>query len=141
MSNGCDHGACRLHGESSSFAHHQAGSGSCGCTGGHQCGQCCQSCSKCQCSCHQGCSCGGCCEQQALKLLALADEAWLEVLKERIKDIIASHDSKIEEMAQIIAQANRERWHDKIDQKLNKDEYLTRLEALLHRQNQPKKKR
>lgn len=132
MSNGCHHGACHLHGESS-HCHHQGRSG-CGCSGGAH-----QHCHKCCCCCQQGhcgCSCQG--DSQGQRLLAMADEAWLEVLKEKIKELIRSHDSKIDELAQVVAETNRNRWHEKNATLINEEDYWKRLEEIMRRQGQKK---
>lgn len=133
MSNGCKHGSCSLPEGSSHHSHSP-------CACGSQANQGCSS--TCPCPCHQTCGCCACQgEQQAKRLLALADEAWMEVVKERIKELIIQHDPKIDEIAQVVAEANRHRWHSKIEKHLNKEEYIERLEALMHRHEQPRKKR
>lgn len=51
-----------------------------------------------------GCNC-------AEKFLAIADEAWKEVLKEKIKARILTHKGEhMEKLAEIIATANGEKW-------------------------------
>lgn len=71
------------------------------------------------CSCGCGCGCGshhhhhdtegGC--HCAEKFLAIADEAWKEVLKEKIKNKILTHKGEhMERLAEIIATANGEKW-------------------------------
>lgn len=52
------------------------------------------------------------------QLLELADEAWMEVLKEKIKDQIREHNgANLEKLAQIVAETNNHRWKNKLDQK------------------------
>lgn len=90
--------------------------------------------SGCGCGC-QSCGCGGksqCCSQKsgpcgsgdgdkscnyAEKFLELADQAWMEVLKEKIKDSIRSNDKKLDELAHLITEANHDRWQKKIESK------------------------
>ncbi|MFI5344211.1 MAG: hypothetical protein ACHQUC_08330, partial [Chlamydiales bacterium] len=45
------------------------------------------------------------------------DLAWMEVLKEKIKEHILANDKKINELAKIVAEANHKRWMHKIDKK------------------------
>ena len=72
-------------------------------------------------SCKCGCGCdphahhhhhgeeGGC--NCAEKFLELADEAWKEVLKEKIKAKILTHKGEhMEKLAELIATANGEKW-------------------------------
>lgn len=74
---------------------------------------------SCGCSCHQKGSCGSqqSCESNADKFLALADQAWMEVLKEKIKENIKANSKHLDELAGLIAEANHERWKKKIDAK------------------------
>lgn len=77
----------------------------------------------------QSCGCGCCCnkgpEQKsgqgecnfAEKFLELADCAWMEVLKEKIKEQIRTHSKNLDELAAIIAEANHVRWHKKMEKK------------------------
>lgn len=51
----------------------------------------------------------------AQELLAMADEAWMEVLKEKIKQqIIATSGQHLEELAKIVSHSNKERWKHKL---------------------------
>lgn len=52
------------------------------------------------------------------QLLGLADEAWTEVLKEKIKKKIEeSNGKKLDQLAQIVSDANNARWHAKLAKK------------------------
>lgn len=97
-------------------------------------GQC-----SCGCGCGRGCSCGcgsnlhhhhhsedGCgCAENFLKI---ADEAWVELLKEKIKaKIIAKKGEHIEKLAEIIAKANGEKWKTKLSGKTHCNEYKETL--------------
>lgn len=93
-------------------------------SGCHEEGTCC-CCGKthgCHCGCHkEHCHC-------LEKFLAIADEAWTEVLKEKIKTKILEHKGeKIEELAKIIAKANGERWKNKITAKTKRHEFKDSL--------------
>lgn len=89
---------------------------------------------SCQCGC--GCGCGfgshhhhgeeGChCTD---KFLEIADEAWMEVLKEKIKAKIIAHKGEhMDKLAGIIAKANGERWKNKISAKTNGNEFKDSL--------------
>ena len=64
----------------------------------------------------------------AEKFLAIADEAWKEVLKEKIKDkIIAKKEEHIEKLAEIVATANGEKWKHKISEKMKCNEFKDNL--------------
>lgn len=91
---------------------------------------------KCSCGCNP---CGekyekfrneeGClCEE---KFLMLADEAWKEYLKDRIKAKIAEKKGQhIEELAEIVAKANGERWKHKIMAKMKCHEFKENIKKL-----------
>lgn len=72
-----------------------------------------------------GCNCGCSCSDNFLKL---ADEAWMEVLKEKIKGQIITHKGEqMDKLAAIIAKANGERWKNKISSKINSNEFKDSL--------------
>ncbi|MDP1879325.1 MAG: hypothetical protein Q8K60_00120 [Parachlamydiaceae bacterium] len=100
-----------------------SGSGNCGCQ---------SSCSS------KGSCCGDNCGHKngdcAQKFLELADQAWIEVLKEKIKDDIRANDTdkKLDALAKLISQTNHEKWkmimaknqecsdfHEKLDDLMN----------------------
>jgi len=121
MSHQCHDESCSTsHG---GHSHHHGFSGGCGC--------CCHSQQQSSC-------CGGggahgyqeCCDK-AHKFLELADEAWMEVLKEKIMDHIRSSDSKIEELAKIVSETNRLRWQSKLAKLKNCEEYERKLNELM----------
>jgi len=89
------------------------------------------------CTCGCGCDCGskgqghtdgeGHCHCTE-KFLAIADEAWKEVLKEKIKaKIIARKEEHIEKLAEIVAAANGEKWKHKISAKMKCNEFKDNL--------------
>ncbi len=68
-----------------------------------------------------GCHC-------AEKFLGIADEAWKEVLKDKIKHIILEHKGQhLDELAEIIAKANAAKWKAKISSKSKCNEYKDKL--------------
>lgn len=85
-------------------------------------GECCG-----KCHCGSECRCCGseCCQEGNFtkELFRLADEAWMEVLKEKIKDRIRTGDKQIEALAKIVAEANKTRWKDKIATKKVCDDF------------------
>lgn len=73
--------------------------------------------------CHQekGCTCSE-------DFLKLADEAWMEVLKEKIKaEIKKEKDCELNKLAEIIAKANCEKWKHKIGLKMKNEEYKNEI--------------
>lgn len=76
----------------------------------------------------------------ALHLLDIADEAWMEVLKEKIKDHIRANDHKIDELAKIVSEINKERWHHKIAKHQICEDYEKRLHTLFSTPANPKKR-
>ena len=79
------------------------------------------------CGCNCSCCQKMCCSSPADEFLALADTAWMEVLKEKIKDQIRSNDKKMDELAKIISEANHTRWHLKGEKEKSSSAYLERL--------------
>ena len=109
---------------------------------GHSNHHCC--CENCNCGCHENhgsCSCSchdchdhsdekECCYSEAF--LELADEAWMEVLKDKIKENILANDKKINELAAIVAEANHARWKKKMDDQNCCDGYKEKLHNFFH---------
>ncbi|MFA6989481.1 MAG: hypothetical protein WC197_05370 [Candidatus Gastranaerophilaceae bacterium] len=88
-----------------------------------KCGEHCQCGDKIHQSCHgkEECSC-------AEKFLKLADEAWQEVLKEKIKvEIEKKKGGDLEKLAEIIAKANGEKWKHKLSIKTKREDYKNTL--------------
>lgn len=74
-----------------------------------------------------GCGCGCSCSE---KFLQLADEAWAEVLKDKIKQKIIEHKgSHMDKLAEMIAKANGERWKNKISSKTKSNEFKDELKS------------
>lgn len=95
------------------------------CCGG-QCHSKQYSCSDSKYGCGCGCGCSNCncsesccdqeddCHKKSHKLLEIADVAWVELLKEKIKEQIKTLDPKIDELAKVVAEANHKRWKHKM---------------------------
>lgn len=50
--------------------------------------------------------------------LEIADDAWEEVLKEKIKEhILETQNKKMEELAKIVSEGNGERWKNKMEKR------------------------
>lgn len=116
MSHQCNDASCQL-------SHSHGSQGSCGCKGSG----CSCSCHKCNC-CSEGGGKGSCDKME--KLLALADVAWMEVLKDKIKERILSSDHKIDEIASIVAEVNKDLWHQKMAKLKTKEDFEQRLRGL-----------
>jgi hypothetical protein len=116
MSHQCHGDSCHTHGNQGLGG---SGSCACGCCGGHTC----------SCSCHG--SKEDSCKDIPGKFLELADSAWMEVLKEKIKDHIRQNDSKLNELAQVISEANREKWKHKKEKFQGCHQYEEKLKNLM----------
>lgn len=98
---------------------------------------------QCSCSCHHK-HCHSCCHNHleeeesddTSQLLELANEAWREVLKEKIKENIRASDHKIDKMANIVAEANRAYWHHKIAASKINEHYEIKLNDLFNQFDQ-----
>lgn len=108
------------------------------------------SCSQGSCGCSQsshgsqpsknGCGCGchncNCCDQQhgkyADELLHLADEAWMCLLKEKIKEEIRLNaGEQLTQLAKLVSSANQARWKDKMQSKKDYESFECELKNLL----------
>lgn len=91
----------------------------CGCQSKSCCGGSQKSCGCKGCGSDCGCKSQGCGSQQcgsyASKFLELADCAWMEVLKEKIKDHIRANAKHMDELAALISEANHEKWQKKME--------------------------
>jgi hypothetical protein len=93
----------------------------------NRCACCASTKQSCGCS-TKTCGCGTCgdCSGQcgckkchiANKFFELADCAWMEVLKEKIKENIKSSAKNLDELARMISEANHERWQKKMENKI-----------------------
>jgi len=72
-----------------------------------------------------------CCCDMPEKLLAMADEAWFELLKEKIKvEISKSCGNDMEKLAKLVAEANKEKWAHTVQGKIKCDEYKENIKAI-----------
>jgi hypothetical protein len=66
------------------------------------------------------------------KLLALADDAWMELLKDKIKaEIEKSSGQHMDNIAKLVADANCARWGNMIQAKVKCNEFKESLKALM----------
>jgi hypothetical protein len=92
---------------------------------------CCEE--KCSCPCHekhkeQGDHSHGEHDEFVHFLFKIADEAWTEVLKEKIKEhILATQKDRMTELAKIASEGNSQRWKNKIEKKSGCREFKERL--------------
>lgn len=71
-----------------------------------------------------------CCDMPE-KLLTLADEAWYELLKEKIKaEILDSCGPRMDKLAKLIAETNHAKWTHEIQGKVKCEEYKGSLKAM-----------
>jgi hypothetical protein len=106
----CTHKSCGCQSKECSCCYHKS---QCECQTSSNCGSC-------GCGCQgmkEKCGCRHCCCNHTQKFLELADHAWMELLKEKIKEHIQSHAKNIDELARLIAEANHERWQKKMEDK------------------------
>lgn len=107
---------------------------SCGkdeCCGGKHCGEC----SEHSCCQNQSCECPcSCCQGKekecnfAKELLELADCAWMEALKEKIKENILKKDAEnLNKLAELVSESNGQRWKHKMGEKRSKKEFKEKL--------------
>ncbi len=69
--------------------------------------------------------------------LEIADEAWTEVLKDKIKEhILATQNERMTQLAKIVSEGNNHRWKHKMEKKKGCDEFKTQLHQFF---SQPKK--
>lgn len=96
---------------------------------------------------HCGCSCSccrshqheeqSCCEGKdghedfASHLLSLADEAWMELLKDKIKEnILSSSGAQLDQLAKTVAESNGARWKNKLAMKHNACDFKDKIRQL-----------
>ncbi|MBA3239505.1 MAG: hypothetical protein H0T62_14345 [Parachlamydiaceae bacterium] len=79
-----------------------------------------------------------CCESKegkhedfAKHLLCLADEAWMELLKDKIKEnILADGGAQLDQIAKVVSEGNKSRWENKMAMKKNACEYKEKIKSL-----------
>lgn len=99
--------------------------------GHHHHDECCHHQEEC---CHQH---DECCHGHKHKfsddLLDLADEAWMEVLKEKIKeDIRKKSDKHLDKLAKLVSDSNHMRWKNLMEGQHFEDSYESTLRAFFH---------
>ena len=76
---------------------------------------------KCCCPCHvqhNECSNSHDHDDKARYFLELADEAWQEVLKEKIKEhLLKTQSDRMTKLAKIVAEGNNQRWRNRMEKK------------------------
>ena len=85
---------------------------------------------------HHCCCCEGTCTHHhhhegqdfAHQLLEMADEAWMEVLKDKIKQqIVATYGKNLDKLAKIVSDSNRMRWKNKLGLNKNINEFKVKI--------------
>jgi hypothetical protein len=62
--------------------------------------------------------------------LEIADEAWMEILKDKIKEqILSSSGAHLDELAKIVSESNRDRWKHKIATNAVVNEYREKFSS------------
>ena len=119
MAHNCQ-GSCSQDHHEQSHSKHGCCCGSHHCSGsGHHHGRCAED------SCHHQC-------KYAEELLCLADEAWMEVLKEKIKEEIRLNaGEQLTQMAKLVSTANHARWKDKLQGKKDHEDFENRLKNIM----------
>ena len=92
--------------------------------------------------CHEDECCGHCeCDEHhhhhhekfSHQLLELADEAWMEVLKEEIaNEIRRTSGDHLKKMAKLVNETNHERWKELMAEKKGLGEFEEKLKSLLY---------
>jgi hypothetical protein len=109
------------------MSHHEGHSKSCSSESCHE--KSCCSCKNCECGCHSKK------HKHCDDLLHLADEAWMEVLKEKIKDEIRQNSADhLKKLAEIVSKANHKRWMDKMEDKRNVESFEEQVRNLMCQQ-------
>ncbi len=67
----------------------------------------------------------------ACDLLELADEAWMCLLKDKIKEqILATNGKHLDELAKLVTESNHSRWKLKMAKKANVEAFREKLHVL-----------
>lgn len=76
------------------------------------------------------------------QLFKLADDAWMELLKEKIKDQIEKLSGKrLDELAKLVNDANHSRWHNIFADKTLQEGYREKLRQFFHQPDDKKSKK
>lgn len=96
----------------------------------------------CCCCCSHGkqesCEDESCCEGKdgkhddfAKHLLCMADQAWMELLKDKIKEnILASSGAHLDQLAKAVSDSNQARWKNKMAMKQNACDFRDKIKNL-----------
>lgn len=88
---------------------------------------------ECSCCCHDECSGQHHHGKFSRELLELADEAWMEVLKEEIaNEIRKTSGDHIKKMAKLVNETNHDRWKELMAEKKGFEEFEDKLKGLLY---------
>lgn len=100
----------------------------------HKHGECCSSHGHdghCSCCCHKECHEHHATDEHkdfAHQLIDLADQAWMEVLKDKVKaQIVSSSGPHLDQLAKLVSEANKSRWESKMALEKNAEEYRDKL--------------
>ena len=118
----CSSSSCSTH----SASDHSSKSGcGCGCSCGSTCGC---NCHQCGCSCHHG--------KFSEELFNIADQAWMEIVKEKIKaEILSVSGDQLTQLAKLVSSANHKRWKDKMDSKKYLEHFEQDLKNIMNGSN------
>jgi hypothetical protein len=73
-------------------------------------------------------------EEFAPQLLELADQAWMDLLKEKIKaQIEAANGGQLDQLAKLIAESNNLRWKHKLAGQKVSNSYKEKLSNFFHK--------
>lgn len=90
---------------------------------------------------HHSGSCPCCCHHHehehghfSDELLALADEAWMELLKEKIKQKIQETTGQhLDHLAALVSTANHNRWNNKLGINKTKEEFQAKVDEFFNK--------
>jgi hypothetical protein len=86
----------------------------------------------CPCECHKS-------KKYSDELLRLADLAWMEAVKDGIKEEILRYSGQhIKALAKLVSESNHKRWQAKLEEKKDVEEFEDELRDLMHKRP-PKK--
>ncbi|CAM2876854.1 Uncharacterised protein [Legionella steigerwaltii] len=72
-------------------------------------------------------------EMEAHYFLELADEAWEEVLKEKIKALILKNQgARLDKLAKIVAEGNHQRWKHRMEEKQGYTDFMEEICKFFH---------
>lgn len=68
------------------------------------------------------------------ELLEMADEAWMEVLYDKVKEhVIKSHSAHLDQLAKIVADANSARWKEKMALQKNCHDFKDKIDQFFNK--------